>query len=72
VIPGNKILVSFRVSPLELKAIRLLAGQEGMNQSEMLRACIREAATARGIMPLCYAADINQFTNIPEVNLEGT
>lgn len=53
-------IISFRATPKERQAIKVMARQEGLRFSEMLRVLVREGAERRGIGPIAFVG--NQIT----------
>lgn len=43
-----------RVNPLEYRLLLMISSAEGMNLSETARLCVREAARARGFLPITH------------------
>ena len=62
--------LSIRLSGLEKKALEIMAHQEGVCPAEMMRILLREGTQMRGIRPLIFAGEFQQFNY--EVIHEGT
>ena len=61
--------ISIRLSSLERNALRIIADQEGVCPTEMMRILLREGTYRRGIQPLIFASSANEICN-PEVQFE--
>lgn len=68
----NRSVISFRANEDETIALQLMAEQESRKLSEMVRECIREAATRRGIVPICLANNLTIHFKNGEVEIENT